>query len=283
MDRRTFLAALAAAATTSIAAAAAERQRLGVQLYTLRNELQQDFEGSLRKVAAIGYKEVEFAGYFGRSPAEVRQVLDAAGLSAPSAHVDYKLLGADFPKTIAAAQTMGHRYLVVAWMDPAGWGDLDTWKRAADAFNKAGEMCRQAGMQFCYHNHHFEFIAAGGQLPYELLLKECDPQLVKMEMDLCWMAAAGADPLDYFRRYPGRFPMVHMKQLKKIPPHTGMLPFDAATPEITEVGPGVVDFQNILAHRRQAGIQHYFVEHDAAKSPFASIEASYRYLQGIQA
>jgi sugar phosphate isomerase/epimerase len=282
MDRRHFLGAFAAATTLAAGAASAKGriERVGVQLYTLRDEMKKSVPATLARVAQTGFKEVEFGGYAGLAPALVRQALDNAGLAAPSAHIDHTLLGARFPEAVEAAHAIGHRYLVNAWIPEAQWGDLDAWKRTADAYNSAGELCRQAGIQFCHHNHHFEFTPVGGQVPYEILLTQCDPGLVKMEMDLCWMAVAGQDPLPYFRRYPGRFPMVHLKQLRKRPvrsvPGTGTLPIAGVIPHICDVGPGVVDFERVLAQRALAGIAHYFVEHDAPAKPFESIATSYR-------
>jgi sugar phosphate isomerase/epimerase len=149
--------------------------------------------------------------------------------------------------------------------------------------NRAGEQCKRSGIQFCYHNHHFEFVSLNGELPYDLLLQDCDPDLVKMELDLCWITLAGKDPEDYFQRYPGRFPLVHLKQLKRLPAQDFRvaLPFDQVFPELSEVGLGVIDWKQQLSYSSSAGVQHYFVEHDAAKSPFDSIQQSYRYLRAL--
>lgn len=290
MDRRGFLGALAASAAVTPFAfgrtpAGLPLDHVGVELYTVRDGMLKDFSGTLQKIARTGYKEVEFSGYFGHEPAEIRRVLDATGLTAPASHFDYTQLGAGFPKIVDDAVKIGHQYLVHPFFAPEDWGRLDAWKRAADAFNKAGELCKQAGIQFCHHNHHFEFAVLDGVMPYELLLKECDPELVKMELDLCWMAVARQDPLSYFRRFPGRFPLVHLKQLKTLPPRPKpgqVVPFNEAVPQITDVGPGVIDWKKVLANPELGGIKHYFVEHDAPKSPFDSIATSYRYLQNLK-
>ena len=197
---------------------AASIERVGVQLYTVRTDLEKDFEGTLARIAAIGFKEVEFAGYFDHTPAQVRDLLKRHGLSSPAAHIDYASLGADkFPAVLDAAATIGHQYLVNPWLDEATRNQPGIWKRVADTYNRAGEMSRKAGIQFAYHNHNFEFVAVDGQLPYDGLLAACDPNLVKMEMDLCWITSAGKDPLEYFRKYPGGFPLVHVKGLAKTP------------------------------------------------------------------
>ena len=210
LDRRTFMAAMGSAVLAMRPSRAASIPRLGVQLYTVRDLLAKDFDGTLAAVAAIGFTEVEFAGYFKRTPQEVRDTLKRHQLTAPAAHVPYDSLTGDaWARVIDDARTVGHRYLVNAWVDESVRKQPDAWKRIAETYNRAGDVSKRAGIQFAYHNHHFEFAPradAGGKLPYDILLESCDPALVKMEMDLCWIVAAGKDPLDYFSRYPGRFP-----------------------------------------------------------------------------
>jgi sugar phosphate isomerase/epimerase len=283
IDRRAFLGTLGAATVAAARITAESVQRVGVQLYTVRTELEKDFEGTIGRVAAIGFKEVEFAGYYKRTPQQIRDVLSRNGLTAPAAHVEYPSLGEKWPSVLEAARTMGHQFLVNPWIDESIRKQPDSWKRIAETFNKAGEISRQAGIQFAYHNHHFEFASAGGQLPYEVLLENCDPSLVKMEMDLCWIVAAGRDPLEYFKRYPGRFPLVHVKGLSKAPAAGANAPIDSVLPDIRDVGSGdMVDWKRIFARSGQAGIRHYFVEHDVPKAPFESLKASYDYVRTLQ-
>ena len=283
IDRRTFIAAMSAAAVTGIRLEAKKIDRLGMQLYTVRTDMEKDFDGTLAKVAAIGYKEVEFAGYFKRTPAQVREALKKAGLAAPATHVDYPSLAADkLPAVLESAKAIGHQYLVNPWIDESLRKEPDIWKRVAETFNRAGETSRKAGIQFAYHNHHFEFAPVDGKLPYELLLEQCDPKLVQMELDLCWMTAAGKDPLEYFKRYPGRFPLVHVKGLAKKPEAGGAAPIQSIMGDLTDVGTNdVVDWKRIFARSGQAGIKHYFVEHDVPKDPYASLKASYDYVKSL--
>lgn len=288
LDRRSFMGTLGAALLAVRHAEAASIRRLGAQLYTVRTLLEKDFDGTLAKVAAAGYSEVEFAGYFNQTPAQVRSTLKRHGLKAPSAHIDYaSLTGDKWARVIDSAHTVGHKYLVNAWVDPTIRDQPDAWKRIADTYNRAAEISHRAGIQFAYHNHNFEFAPrkdAGGKLPYDIVLESCDPRLVKMELDLCWIAAAGKDPLEYFRRYPGRFPMVHVKGLRQLPPATGdAIPIDRVLPLITDVGhDDVIDWKRIFAASRAAGIQHYFVEHDVPKEPIESLKASHDYLARLQ-
>jgi sugar phosphate isomerase/epimerase len=289
LDRRTFMTTMGAALLAMRRAIAASIPRIGMQLYTVRTALEKDFDGTLAKVAAIGYKEVEFAGYYNHTPQEVRDTLKRHGLAAPSAHIDYgSLTGDKWAKAIENAHAIGHTYLVNAWVDESVRKEPDAWKHIAETYNQAAAVSKKAGIQFAYHNHNFEFAPrkdAGGKLPYDILLESCDPALVKMELDLCWISAAGKDPLEYFRRYPGRFPLVHVKGLKKVPASTGddPVPIDRVLPDLTEVGhDDVIDWKRIFAQSRVAGIRHYFVEHDVPKDPFASLKTSYEYVSKLQ-
>jgi sugar phosphate isomerase/epimerase len=293
ITRRMFLGQVAASAATGLAPSRRRREgrrtvehrieRLGLQLYTVRTEMEKDFEGTLAKVAAAGYREVEVAGYFDQDPKKVRAILDRHKLTAPSTHVDYPTVEGKLEQAIETSHIIGHRFIVNPWIDEAMRKQPDIWKRVAATFNKAGESCKKAGIEFAYHNHHFEFVPVDGVKPFDLLLKECDPNLVKMELDLCWITVAREDPLTYFQRYPGRFRLVHVKGLKKIPEGQAPVPFEQAIPNITEVGASdIIDWKRIFADASQAGIQHYFVEHDQPASPFDSIRTSARYLHDLR-
>ncbi len=292
MNRRELLLAAMAAGAVPFAsrAAAAPGPRIprpGIQLYTVRNEMKNDFRGTLAALARMGYAEVEFAGYYDRKPAEVKALLQELKLQAPSAHIGEALFGADAQRTIDDALTVGHRYLVCPWVPKEQWADLDAWKRRVDTFNKAGELCRKAGLVFAYHNHHFEFATVNGQRPYDILLAGCDPKLVQMELDLYWAAAARQDPLALMRKHPGRFPLVHLKQLNALPKilsGTDLLTMDMedAHRTMADVGPGLIDFAALLADPAAAGIQHFFVEHDAPKNALESAANSLRFVQGLK-
>ncbi|MEO8200473.1 MAG: sugar phosphate isomerase/epimerase [Gemmatimonadota bacterium] len=275
--RRTFVRTSAAALTGamlprwSAGMMRGERiERVGVQLYTVRAEMERNLEDTLARVAEIGYKEVEFAGYFGRSPEQVRSTLERLGLSSPSSHMAFEDLGEHWSRVLDTAKSIGHEYVVVAWTPAEQRRTMDDWKRIADKFNHAGEQTKRAGLTFAYHNHDFEFTPIDGHLPFDLLMERTDPSLVKLEMDLYWITLAGGDPFFYFAKYPGRFPMVHVKDLKR-----------GAKPPMVDVGAGNIDFKAIFTKHKEAGIEHYFVEHDEPASPFDSISASYRYLKQL--
>jgi sugar phosphate isomerase/epimerase len=293
MNRRSFIeTSLATAVITSLPirtlAAAHKIDKVGVQLYTVRSTMKTDFEGTIAKVAAIGYKEVEFAGYFDHSPKDIRAILDKTGLTAPSCHVAYAVVENHLPEQIEAAQVIGHKFIVCPWIDEAN-RTVDGYKRATELFNKAGETTKKAGIQFAYHNHFWEFepeASLGGKFPLDYMLENSDPQNLKFELDLCWISVADQDPVVYFNKYPGRFPLVHVKDIKKLP-HVApdqlkTLKLEEFTPHMTSVGSGTIDWKRIFSHSEKAGIEHYFVEQDVSEDPIASLTASYEYLSKLR-
>jgi sugar phosphate isomerase/epimerase len=244
---------------------------IGVQLYTVRTALERDFDRTLAALRAIGFREVEFAGYHGKSPRAVRTALEQAGLVAPSAHVPVDAVRDDLPRALEAAHAMGHRYVVVAWLPERQRASLDGYRAAADLFNRAGQRAQAAGMRFAYHNHAFEFERMDGRMPYDVLLERCDPRYVAFEMDLYWITRGGQDPLAYFARWPGRFPLVHVKDSAGPPDH-----------RMVDVGAGRIPWKAVFAGHEQAGMRHCFVEHDEPADPLASVRRSYEYLRGLE-
>jgi sugar phosphate isomerase/epimerase len=253
-----------------------------MQLYTVRAEMAKDIEGTLARIAALGYREVEFAGYFDRTPHSVRMMLGRNGLTSPATHIDYASVSTRMPQVVEASQTIGHKFIVMPWLDDTLRKQPDIYKRVAATLNRAGELTKKAGIKMAYHNHHFEFVPVAGKMPFDTLLEECDRNLVAFELDLAWITAAGHDPLAYFAKHPGRFPMVHVKGLKKRPAQGAATPIEQVLPDITDVGGDVVPWAKIFAQAQQAGIEHYFVEHDQPASAFDSLKASYAYLQNLR-
>lgn len=244
-------------------------ERIGLQLYTVRSLMAEDVAGTLDAVAAIGYHEVEFAGYFGHTPAEVRGWLDAAGLSSPAAHVGMEeFTGAGLEAAIENASTLGQQWLVLPWI-PEAIRTADGYRALADMLNAAGETAAQVNLRVAYHNHAFEFdtVDDDGTTGFSLLLEHLDPALADLEIDFHWSAAAGVDSVALLRDNPGRFPLCHVKDL-------------TADGRMADVGAGEIDWAALFALSDTAGLRHYFVEHDQPGDPLASIEASYRYLSG---
>jgi sugar phosphate isomerase/epimerase len=294
MNRRTFIeSSIATAALTSLPlrtfAAEHRVNPVGLELYTVRTLMKTDVPGTLSKVAAIGYKEVEFAGYFDKSPKDLRGMLDKDGLKAPACHVSYDVVQNHWQEAIDAGHILGHKYIVCPWIDDEQRQSPDGYKKAAELFDKAGEISRKQGIQFAYHNHYWEFLPSsqlGGKLPYDFLLESTNAENVKMELDLCWISVAGKDPLAYFKKYPGRFVLAHVKDLSKLPKLDTSRDSHAMITEIadsfTPIGGGVIDWKVLLPAAQNAGVKHFFVENDEPKDAIANITASYQYLDKLR-
>lgn len=282
MDRRRFLGVLGGATLASglrrpARAASFHHLRptmleaIGLQLYTVRGLMARDFEGTLERVAAIGYREVEFAGYFDRSPDAIRATLDRHRLAAPAAHVSLEAVRDDWERTLDAARRIGHRYLVVPWLPAESRRTLDDYRRIADLFNRVGERATRAGVRLGYHNHAFEFQPIDGTVPYDALAGGTDPEHVALELDLFWLVTGGGDPFDYFARFPGRFELVHVKDMD-----------DTSERAMTDPGRGIIDFPGIVERAPEAGIRHWFVEHDRPADPLRTARVGYEYLRTLE-
>ncbi|MEZ4699023.1 MAG: sugar phosphate isomerase/epimerase [Rhodothermales bacterium] len=260
--------------------------RIGVQLYTLRDLMKDDFEGTIEKVAAIGYKEVEFAGYYDRSPDQVRALLDRLGLTSPSVHAGLEGLREDLEGNLDTYARIGHTYVTIPALPGAFGGQIaaDAWPKFASEFNTIGKACKARGLKLAYHNHNFEFAPVGNQTALDVLLSQTDPDLVSFELDLAWAYIGGQDPLAWFDRYPGRFAMWHVKDVKgpdvvaKAFKETPREAFRVFGERVSAVGDGDIDFKKIFAAAKKSGMEHYFVENDFPKDALANITASYKSL-----
>jgi sugar phosphate isomerase/epimerase len=283
-NRRQFLRR-STCGVAALAALGARRLRanplglpIGLELYTVRNELEKDFAGTIKKVAAIGYKEVELYAFLKKPAAEIQRTLADNGLVCPVAHYDLTL-EPRLAQEIDYAHQLGLKYMVVAWLTPEERRSLDQYKRYAEFFNRAGAETKKAGIQFGYHNHNFEFKTFDGKVAFDELLRLTDPQLVKIELDCFWMTWAGRNPVDYMKRDPGRYPILHIKDRK--PGFGTSTDVDDKPGPFTEVGHGIIDWKPIFA-AASAGVKHYFVEQDFCdRSPFESARISYEYLKGL--
>jgi sugar phosphate isomerase/epimerase len=282
MDRREFLSAVTAGAAGAFGTASGlgacargptqgtrRLDKIGVQLYTVRSEMTRSVETTLDRVAAIGYQEVEFAGYFGRTPEQIRAALSAAGLVAPASHVPWERLESGWSETLDEAARAGHDTVIVAFLPAERRRTIADYRAWAARFNDAGRVARAAGLRYAYHNHDFEFSSLEGTVPYDILLADTDPDLVAFELDLFWIARGGRDALAYVTRHPGRFQLVHVKDMDD-------------QGRMVDVGAGRLDFAAIFARSAEAGLRHNFVEHDEPADPFTSIQASYDYLRRLE-
>jgi sugar phosphate isomerase/epimerase len=258
---------------------------IGLQLYTVRDAMQKDPLGTLAHVSKIGYKSLEGATYtgtqkfYGMTPQEFKKVLKGNGQQMNSSHYilgEQQFNGKETQGTILHgwdravddAAEVGIKYMVCAYLMDTERGTLDHYKKVVDYLNTAGERCKKSGIQLCYHNHDFEFIKQGDTYPYDVLLTS-DKDLVKMEMDIYWVTKAGQDPIALFKKYPGRFPLWHVKDMDNTPEKN-----------FTEVGNGVIDFKEIFKHKDLAGMKYFFVEQDKCPGdPFVSITKSIQYIK----
>jgi len=280
-SRRTFLktAAVTAAACTIGKRLTADSIHLpvGLQLYSVREQLPKDFDGTLAKLSALGIKEAEAAGYFNKPAKDFRHSLDQAGLRCVSTHHSLTDLKPKLDELIEYGHTLGLEYMICSWAgvhrDPSRKGDLnlDDWRYVADEFNKIGEKVRSAGITFGYHNHIVEFGTEGGVVFYDELLKRTDPKLVVMEMDCGWVVAGGHNPVEYLSKTPERFPLLHVKDFVKKP--------DGKLQNVV-MGHGFIDYQPII--KAATGLRHYFIEQEEFEGdPFAELRGDVEYMRNL--
>lgn len=255
-------------------------KKVGIQLYTLRNEMGKAPLDTLKEVAALGFQEVENFGYngkfFGMDAKTYRATLADMGMSAVSGHYMYggamKSPGTilnGWEQAVADAKELGQKYMVLAFLLPNERKSLDDYKKIAAEINKAGEICKKAGIQFCYHNHDFEFQAIENTLPFDILMDETSKDLVKAEMDLYWIQKAGYNPVELFSKYQGRVVLWHVKDMDK-----------TEKKFFTEVGNGVIDFASIFKNAKKSGMEHFFVEQDVCPGkPIDSVTQSIAYIK----
>ncbi len=245
---------------------------IGLIFNTIEKELKNNVVKTLEKVAAIGYKEVEFGGTYGYATAEFGKLLRGLGLQAIAGGGAMKqFLDKDFDKMAEDANLLGKKYLVCywEWLDGGENKTLDDFKKVAEQFNQIGEKCKKAGLKFAFHNHDKEFKLTEGKIPYDILLENTDNELVTMELDLYWITKGGANPLTYLEKYPTRFSLFHVKDMDKNP-----------TQGMACVGQGLIDFASIFA--KAQNVKHWIVEHDNPENPMDCISASYDFLKKLR-
>ena len=243
----------------------------GLQLYTIRDLLSADREGTLKNVADIGYREVELAGLAGATARAMQASLKRYKLDAPSIHASYDRLRGDFDSILEEARTLGAGFLVCPWVDAGARETADDWKRVCQTLNRIGRAVRNHGLVLAYHNHDFEFVPFDdGTTPFHLMMTETDPRDVKLELDVYWVAKAGLDPVQYLTSGQDRILLVHLKDL-------------AADGSTVELGRGVLDTERIIRAALLAGVKHLFVEQDSSADPLGSVRTSFRFLERLPA
>ena len=244
-------------------------KKVGVQLYTLRKEMLADAVGTLRQLASLGYTEIESAksdkgNYYGLKPKEIKKIAQDLGISLVSGHVH---IDNDWQRSVDAAAEAGQQYLICSSMPTSGQ-TVENYQRNADVFSKAGEDCKKVNIVFGYHNHSIEFDRVDGLILYDILLDRTHPDLVSMELDLGWAVASGNDPIKYFEKYPGRFPLWHLKDMNVVKKIS------------TEFGKGEVNISRMFDFEKKSGMKHFFVEQeDYLTTPFESLKHNLNYLK----
>jgi sugar phosphate isomerase/epimerase len=282
MKRREFIQSSAFATVgllslPSFMQAAKAKSGIGLQLYSLRDAIPQDPKGVLQKVASFGYKELESYSYkdgkiFGMAFSEFGKYVKGLGMRVTSGHYGIDLIRGDsWEKAVADAKSIGQDYMVMPYLQEEERKSIDNYKKICESLNKAGEVCNKHGIRFGYHNHAFEFDTVDGQTPYDVMLKELDPKMVGMEMDIYWVIRAGKDVFQYFEKYPGRFEQWHVKDMDKNNKERN-----------ADVGTGSIDFKAIFAKAKQSGMKHFYVEQETYPgAPIDSIAACIKNLKTI--
>jgi sugar phosphate isomerase/epimerase len=246
-------------------------KNVGIQLYSVRKEMLADAVGTLKELAKIGYKELESArsekgNYYGLQPKEIKKIVGDLGMTLRSGHVH---VDENWKRSVDAAAEAGQDYLVCSSL-PSKGQTIDNYKRVAETFSKAAEDCKKSKITFGYHNHEYEFEKENGKVLYDVLLDSTDPKLVTMELDLGWVIASGNDPLAYFNKYPGRFPLWHLKDM------------DTIKKQSTEFGKGQVKVVEMLKNANKSGVKHIFVEQEEyASTALESMKYNFEYLQKL--
>lgn len=319
MKRRSFLKNTSTAATALTlfpglitSCASKNLSTIGVQLFSLPKLLENDFRGSIKLLAKMGYKEIEMfgpfpfsvdsvkeewralepqlgfsgSGYFGHSPKEVKAILNEFGIKATATHTDMETMQTRMPLLGEAADQLGFEYVGLPAIPEEKRKTLDDYKRVAEGFNKIGEQAKEVGLKFSYHNHGYGLQEMDGQIPLNILLEETDPSLVFFEMDIYWTIAGGADPVHYFESYPGRYQLMHIKDMKEKTRFSG----DGGSPSqwvelfpyMSTLGTGLLDIPAIISAAEKSGVKHFYVEQDLVQNPEVALQESFDYLKAIK-
>jgi sugar phosphate isomerase/epimerase len=317
MKRRHFIysSSLLAAAglmrTESLFANTGHLKKIGVQLFSMPKLLEKDFRGAIKMLAQMGYQELELygpypfsakeaierwktitpslgfsgSGYFGLTAQEVKSILKENGMTTPAIHTDWITLQKNMNELGEAGQVLGFEYVGLPLIPAESRKNLDDYKKMADEFNKVGEQAKKVGLKFSYHNHGYGLNEIEGQIPLKLILEKTDPKLVFFEMDLFWTVAGGADPVSYLKSYPGRYRLMHVKNMREKKRFSGdggdSNQWIELFPYMTTAGDGVLDLKSIISQAQNSGVNHFFVEQDMASNPEVELKKSLDYLKTL--
>lgn len=316
MNRRQFIGSSVAITSSVLAgkdafAKSPLLKKVGIQLFSLPKLLEKDFSSGIRLLSKLGYSEIEMygpfpfsaksaierwaavtpalgfsgSGYFGKSAQEVKSILATNRLSVPSIHTDLETLRQNMTQLGEAANTIGFTYVTLPAIPPENRKTLDDYKKTIDEFNKIGEQAIKAGLRFAYHNHGYGMQELDGKIPLQMIIENTDPKLVFLEMDLYWTVAGGGDPVEYLKKYPNRYKMMHVKNMKQKVKFSGdggdsnqwieLFPYMATANE------GVLDLNTIIKAAQKSGVLHFFVEQDMVKDPDIALKKSIDYLKSL--
>ncbi|MCP9753809.1 twin-arginine translocation signal domain-containing protein [Lacihabitans sp. CCS-44] len=285
------------------------QNKMGIQLFSLPKMLSEDFEKGIKMLSAMGYKELELygpfsfsteaakkrwaavtpqlgfsgSGYFGKDIKDVKKLLSDNGLSTPAMHTDMDTLLNGMDKLGEAAHVLGQKYVTLPSIPDELRKNLDDYKRVAETFNKIGENAKKNGIKFGYHNHGYGIKPMNEQIPLQIILENTDPNLVFFELDIFWTASGGADPIEYLTKYPNRYKMLHLKDMKEKKEFSGdggnasqWIPLFG---NMTTAGDGILDLKGIIKKAKEIGVEHYFVEQDMVASPEIALKRSLDFLK----
>ena len=283
MNRKEFIQKSSMLATSAfflpelISCTSQQKMAIGLQLYTLRDSISTTPKEVLKEVAGFGYQTLETYSYadgkiFGLPFGEFIEYVNGLGMKTVSGHYSLsQLSGATWENAVADAQKYEQPYMVLPYLNEEDRRSIDDYKIICEQINKAGEVCNAAGIRFGYHNHAFEFTSLDGQIPYDVMLSEIDPNNCGMELDLYWVVRAGLDPMKYFEKYPGRFEQWHVKDMDKNDPDRN-----------ADIGTGSIDFKPIFKEALQQGIEHYIVERDNEPDGIGCLKSSGEFLRNVR-
>lgn len=315
MNRRNFIQASAALTalglleSNSLLANPAMLNKIGIQLFSLPKTLEKDFRGGINMLSKMGYREIEMygpfpfsaqtaidrwaavtpslgfsgSGYFGLTAVEVKKIMDENKITVPAIHTDFETLRTRMSQLAEAAHTIGFKYVVLPSLPAENRKTLDDYKKTVDIFNKIGEEAVKLGLRFGYHNHGYGLQALEGTIPVQMIIENTDPKYVFLEMDLFWTVAGGVDPVTWLKKYPGRYKMMHVKNMKQKVRFSGdggdSKQWIELFPQMTTADTGALDLKSILGAAKKSGVEHFFVEQDMVQQPEVALKKSIDYLK----
>lgn len=265
-----------------------KKDRIALQIYSVRDDIQEDFYGTLKKIKDMGYSGVEFAGIYGRNPDEVREMCDEIGLTIVSFHISFGGLKDSVDDTIDCCRKLGCRYFVISYLQEEYRPGTDGYSTFVDVVGDVAEKLSEFGIVLQYHNHDFEFEKINGEYALDIMFKDCGPEKLQAQFDTCWVNVGGADPVEYLKKYSGRIPTVHLKDFAGCRENSEYGKVDDSKAdrlsgkfELRPLGYGVQDIHAIVDAATEGGAEWFVVEQDTpskGRTAMECAEISVKYL-----